>query len=81
MAITVKADVYSFGVVLLEIICCRRVVNMDIPEDEITLENWVYHCLEANELDTLVKEDELDTSKLREMVFAASRMSHHCALR
>ena len=68
MAITVKADVYSFGVVLLEIICCRRVVNMDIPEDQVTLENWVYHCLEANELDMLVKEDELDTSKLREMI-------------
>lgn len=67
MPITVKADVYSFGVVLLEIICCRRVVNMDIPEDQVTLENWVFHCLEANELDKLVKEDELDTSKLRGM--------------
>lgn len=67
MPITVKADVYSFGIVLLEIIYCCRVVNMDIPESEVTLENWVYHCLEANELDKLVKEDELDTSKLRGM--------------
>ncbi|PRQ24801.1 putative protein kinase RLK-Pelle-SD-2b family [Rosa chinensis] len=69
MSITVKADVYSFGIVLLEIICCQRGSTMDIPEDLLTLENWMYHCLEANELDKLVKDDdEIDTSKLREMV-------------
>ncbi|PRQ24799.1 putative protein kinase RLK-Pelle-SD-2b family [Rosa chinensis] len=69
MSITVKVDVYSFGIVLLEIICCQRGSTMDIPEDLLTLENWMYHCLEANELDKLVKDDdEIDTSKLREMV-------------
>lgn len=67
LTISVKADVYSFGVVLLEIICCQRGMNMAIP-DEVTLENWMYRCLEANELEKLVKDDEIDTSKLREMV-------------
>ncbi|XP_024164267.2 G-type lectin S-receptor-like serine/threonine-protein kinase LECRK4 [Rosa chinensis] len=68
-SITMKADVYSFGIVLLEIICCQRGSTMEIPEDLLTLENWMYHCLEANELDKLVKDDdEIDTSKLREMV-------------
>ncbi|PRQ24795.1 putative protein kinase RLK-Pelle-SD-2b family [Rosa chinensis] len=69
MSITVKADVYSFGIVLLEIICCRRVSTMAIPKDQATLENWMYHCLEANELDKLVKDDDgIDTNKFREMV-------------
>ncbi|XP_034227573.1 G-type lectin S-receptor-like serine/threonine-protein kinase LECRK3 [Prunus dulcis] len=68
MPITVKADVYSFGVVLLEIICCRRSVNMDIPEDEVVLENWVYHCLEADELHKLVQDEEVDKTKLGRMI-------------
>ncbi|BBH08843.1 receptor-like protein kinase 1 [Prunus dulcis] len=68
MPITVKADVYSFGVVLLEIICCRRSVNMDIPEDQVVLENWVYHCLEADELHKLVEDEEVDKTKLGGMI-------------
>ncbi|CAB4289306.1 unnamed protein product [Prunus armeniaca] len=68
MPITVKADVYSFGVVLLEIICCRRSVNMDIPEDQVVLENWVYHCLEADELHKLVQDEEVDKTKLGRMI-------------
>ncbi|PQQ07588.1 G-type lectin S-receptor-like serine/threonine-protein kinase RLK1 [Prunus yedoensis var. nudiflora] len=68
MPITVKADVYSFGVVLLEIICCRRSVNMDIPEDQVVLENWVYHCLEADELHKLVQDEEVDKNKLGRMI-------------
>ena len=35
--ITVKADVYSFGIVFLEIICCRRSVTSDVPENEAIL--------------------------------------------
>ncbi|XP_050365459.1 G-type lectin S-receptor-like serine/threonine-protein kinase LECRK3 [Argentina anserina] len=68
LTITVKADVYSFRVVLLEIICCQRGMNMAIPDEDVTLESWMYHCLEANELDKLVMDDETDLSKLREMV-------------
>ncbi|ONH89928.1 hypothetical protein PRUPE_8G024600 [Prunus persica] len=68
MPITVKADVYSFGVVLLEIICCRRSVNMDIPEDQVVLENWVYHCLEADELHKLVQDEEVDKTQLGRMI-------------
>ncbi|KAB2635166.1 G-type lectin S-receptor-like serine/threonine-protein kinase RLK1 [Pyrus ussuriensis x Pyrus communis] len=53
--ITVKADVYNFGVVLLEIICYRRC-------------NWVYHCLEVDELDKLVKDEDVDKNELQKMV-------------
>ncbi|KAL5560336.1 hypothetical protein UlMin_036547 [Ulmus minor] len=51
MPITVKADVYSFGIVLLEIICCRRSVDMDVPEDKVVLPNWVYDCFLGEEVD------------------------------
>ncbi|KAF3951278.1 hypothetical protein ACB098_01G117100 [Castanea mollissima] len=68
LPITAKADVYSFGIMLLEIICGRRHVNMDLPEDEVVLANWVYDCFQAGELDELVKDEEVDRNKLERMV-------------
>ncbi|XP_010248236.1 PREDICTED: G-type lectin S-receptor-like serine/threonine-protein kinase RLK1 [Nelumbo nucifera] len=35
--VTVKADVYSFGTLLLEIICCRRKLELSVAEEEIIL--------------------------------------------
>ncbi|KAF3445531.1 hypothetical protein FNV43_RR10707 [Rhamnella rubrinervis] len=69
-AITVKADVYSFGIVLLEVICCRRSVDMEVPEAEVVLSNWVYDCFELGEVDKLVKDhgDEVDKEKLEKIV-------------
>eukprot|EP01018_Ginkgo_biloba_P027460 Gb_07709 [translate_table: standard] len=37
MAITVKVDVYNFGMMLLEIICCRKNLELDAPENEIVV--------------------------------------------
>ncbi|XP_062011799.1 G-type lectin S-receptor-like serine/threonine-protein kinase LECRK4 [Rosa rugosa] len=68
--ISVKADIYSFGIVLLEIVCCRRniEVNVSIP-DEIILSSWVSKCFAAGELDKLVEEDEnVDLKTLERMV-------------
>lgn len=39
--ISVKTDVYSYGIVLLEIICCRRNINLEVPDDEMILQDWV----------------------------------------
>ncbi|KAI3977546.1 hypothetical protein MKX01_000459 [Papaver californicum] len=52
--ITVKADVYSFGIVLLEIICCRRALNMELVEDEVVPVDWVSQCLYGGKLEKLV---------------------------
>ncbi|XP_050208061.1 G-type lectin S-receptor-like serine/threonine-protein kinase LECRK1 [Mercurialis annua] len=68
LPITVKADVYSFGIMLLEIICCRRNVDMDVPDDEVVLANWVYDCFEAKETNKLIKDEEVEESKLERMV-------------
>ncbi|PRQ55839.1 putative protein kinase RLK-Pelle-SD-2b family [Rosa chinensis] len=45
MAITTKVDVYSFGVMLLEVICCRRSIDMEnVYEERAILSEWVYDC-------------------------------------
>ncbi|PON72512.1 S-receptor-like serine/threonine-protein kinase [Parasponia andersonii] len=57
--ISVKADIYSFGVVLLEIICCRRSIDVKVSSpDAIALSNWVYTCFITGELNKLVELDE-----------------------
>lgn len=58
--VTVKVDVYSFGIILLEIICCRKNVCMEILEEEgaIILTDWVFDCYQTNSLESLVEEDE-----------------------
>uniref|UniRef100_A0A2C9WEZ1 non-specific serine/threonine protein kinase n=1 Tax=Manihot esculenta TaxID=3983 RepID=A0A2C9WEZ1_MANES len=66
--ITVKADVYSYGIMLLEIICCRRNLDMHVPDNEIVLAEWVYECFESNELRKLVQHEEVGETKLERMV-------------
>jgi hypothetical protein len=58
MMITSKVDVYSYGVMLLEIICCRRSVDMDTSEEEkAILTDWAYDCYREANLDVLVEFD------------------------
>ncbi|XP_030925652.1 G-type lectin S-receptor-like serine/threonine-protein kinase LECRK3 [Quercus lobata] len=67
--ISVKADVYSYGIVLLEIVCCRKnmEVNVSAPE-EIVLSTWVYKCFAAKELDKIMGGEEVDKRTLENMV-------------
>ncbi|XP_043693348.1 G-type lectin S-receptor-like serine/threonine-protein kinase LECRK2 [Telopea speciosissima] len=58
MPITVKVDVYSFGVMLLEIICCRKCVELEMGGDErAILTDWAYDCYREGRLDALVEND------------------------
>ncbi|XP_065880432.1 G-type lectin S-receptor-like serine/threonine-protein kinase LECRK3 [Euphorbia lathyris] len=66
--ITVKVDVYSFGIMLLEIICCRRNVEMDVEDDEVVLANWVYKCFEGKELYKITKEKEVEETEVERIV-------------
>ncbi|CAL5392987.1 unnamed protein product [Camellia sinensis] len=69
--ISVKVDVYSYGIVLLEIVCCRKnlEVNVSTPE-EVVLSGWVYRCFAGKELNKLlvVGDDEVDLETLENMV-------------
>ncbi|XP_038717145.1 G-type lectin S-receptor-like serine/threonine-protein kinase LECRK3 [Tripterygium wilfordii] len=66
--ITVKVDVYSFGILLLEIICCRRSVVMELEQEEeekAILADWAYECYVAGKSDVLVDNDEVAMSDVR----------------
>ncbi|KAL5765058.1 hypothetical protein ACOSQ2_017652 [Xanthoceras sorbifolium] len=74
LPITVKVDVYSFGVLLLEIVCCRRSVDMEIREAEALLTDWVYDCYCEGVLDALVEFDKEalnDLKKVERIVMVA----------
>ncbi|OVA20881.1 Protein kinase domain [Macleaya cordata] len=57
--ITVKVDVYSFGVMLLEIICCRKSIELELGEEvKAILTDWAYDCYRKGKLQDLVENDE-----------------------
>ena len=67
--ISVKADVYSYGMVLLEIVCCRRNIEVNVSRpEEIDLSTWVYKCFVARELEKIVVGEEVDKRTLENMV-------------
>ncbi|MFQ6625921.1 hypothetical protein Gotur_004610, partial [Gossypium turneri] len=73
--VSVKVDVYSFGVLLLEIICCRRNVAMDVGEVErAILTDWACDCFLEGAVDALVDTDAealSDKMKLERFVMVA----------
>ncbi|XP_028801234.1 G-type lectin S-receptor-like serine/threonine-protein kinase LECRK2 [Neltuma alba] len=69
---TVKVDIYSYGVVLLEIICCRRNIDVKVSsEEEIMLSSWVYNCFVRGELNKLVVDEDVEWRTFERMVKVA----------
>ncbi|TVU07278.1 hypothetical protein EJB05_47327, partial [Eragrostis curvula] len=59
IGITSKVDVYSFGVILLELICCRRNVELEVAEeDQKILTYWAMDCYRGGRVDFLVEGDD-----------------------
>ncbi|CAM0907969.1 unnamed protein product [Alopecurus aequalis] len=59
IGITSKVDVYSFGVILLELVCCRRNVELEIADEERTiLTYWANDCYRCGRIDLLVDGDD-----------------------
>ncbi|XP_006854585.3 G-type lectin S-receptor-like serine/threonine-protein kinase RLK1 [Amborella trichopoda] len=73
--VTAKVDVYSYGAMLMEIICCRKSLVVDVPEDEIILSEWVYKCFQDGCLEKLITPEELEVreekQRLERMVLVA----------
>lgn len=60
--VTSKVDVYSFGVMLLEILCCRRHIELSRVEEEseepdLVLSDWVLSCVVSGKLEMVVRHD------------------------
>ncbi|KAL9327933.1 hypothetical protein ACSQ67_002936 [Phaseolus vulgaris] len=60
--ITAKVDIYSYGVMLLEIICCRKHVEVcgagkDSEDDDVVLTKWVLRCVVFRQLELVVRHD------------------------
>ncbi|KAM3696350.1 hypothetical protein ACJW31_06G032200 [Castanea mollissima] len=67
--ISVKADVYSYGIVLLEIVSCRKNIDVNASAaEEIVLSSWAYKCFAARDLCKLVIGEEVDMMSLEKMV-------------
>ncbi|CAK8563407.1 unnamed protein product [Lathyrus sativus] len=70
--ISVKTDVYSYGIVLLEILCCRRNIDVNVLEpEEILLSGWAYKCFVAGELNKLVPWEVIDNNVMENMIKVA----------
>ncbi|GLJ35613.1 hypothetical protein SUGI_0715870 [Cryptomeria japonica] len=67
MAVCVKVDVYSFGVLLLEVICSRKMLQLEVPENEIMLSDWVYDCFKHGRLAKLVEQQECRGMEVRQL--------------
>eukprot|EP00268_Persea_americana_P045671 TRINITY_DN4668_c0_g1_i3.p1 TRINITY_DN4668_c0_g1~~TRINITY_DN4668_c0_g1_i3.p1 ORF type:complete len:800 (+),score=82.00 TRINITY_DN4668_c0_g1_i3:38-2401(+) len=66
--ISVKADIYSFGIVLLEIVCCRRNIELEVEDDEIILTDWISKCYRAGELAKLFHGEEVEKKQFERVV-------------
>lgn len=66
--ISVKVDVYSFGIVLLEIVFCRRNLELEVEEHEVILSDWVYSMFEAGQLGRLMVGEEVENATMDRMV-------------
>jgi serine/threonine protein kinase len=78
VGISSKVDVYSFGIVLLEIVCCRRNVDLKATnEEQVILTYWAYDCYRGDCLDLLVEGDE-EASIDMKMVERFTRVALWC---
>ena len=73
-SVSVKADIYSYGIVLLEIVCRRRSIEVNVSSpEEVLLSSWVYQCFVAGQLNKLVaydidEEEDIDWKTIERMV-------------
>lgn len=67
MPITVKADVYSFGVLLLEIICCRKNVDLELGGEQAILTYWAYDCYQEGKISDLIEGDSEASNDMKKL--------------
>lgn len=53
---------------MLEIVCCRRNIELEVEDDEIILTEWIYKCYQAGELIKLFDDEEVEKKQLERIV-------------
>ncbi|XP_057484154.1 G-type lectin S-receptor-like serine/threonine-protein kinase LECRK3 isoform X1 [Actinidia eriantha] len=75
LPITAKVDVYSFGILLLEVIFCRKSLELEAAcENEVILADWAYDCYKEGKLSLSFENDEealCDMNRVEKFVMIA----------
>ncbi|GJU59696.1 leaf rust 10 disease-resistance locus receptor-like protein kinase-like 1.1 protein [Tanacetum coccineum] len=78
--LTDKSDVYSFGVVLVELISSMVAVDLNRPQDEISLANLALNRIQTCELDQLIDHALVSVSKgeMMAMMTSVAELAFRC---
>ena len=68
MAISVKADVYSYGVMLLEMISCKKSMELKLAGEECNISKWAYEYVISGDLKNVVVGECVDEVEMERMV-------------
>ncbi|KAL6618645.1 hypothetical protein ACP70R_033784 [Stipagrostis hirtigluma subsp. patula] len=67
-AITVKADVYSYGVMLLEMISCKKSMELKLAGEECNISEWAYEYVISGNLKEVAAGEGVNEIELERMV-------------
>ncbi|KAL6841553.1 hypothetical protein ACP4OV_028696 [Aristida adscensionis] len=67
-AITVKADVYSYGVMLLEMISCKKSMELKLAGEEWNISEWAYEYVISGNLKEVSAGEGVNEIELERMV-------------
>ncbi|CAD6332592.1 unnamed protein product [Miscanthus lutarioriparius] len=68
LAISVKADVYSYGIMLLEMISCKKSMELKLAGEECNISEWAYEYVISGDLKNVVAGECVDEVEMERMV-------------
>ncbi|XP_062196821.1 wall-associated receptor kinase 5-like [Phragmites australis] len=75
--LTGKSDVYSFGVVLLELLTCRKAMNLHALEEEINLSAHFLLSMSENRLDEIL-DAQIKSEQSFELIEQVAELAKQC---
>uniref|UniRef100_A0A0E0LRN0 Protein kinase domain-containing protein n=1 Tax=Oryza punctata TaxID=4537 RepID=A0A0E0LRN0_ORYPU len=67
-AIAAKVDVYSFGLMLVEIISCRKSMELKMAGEGCNISEWAYEYVVSSGLNEVAAGEDVDEAELERMV-------------